>query len=294
MATVLNVSGLTDYVNSRKDELITKSSLGAKTLEYVEIMPNVKYKDALNYLDSTIDLREAACGWNPGGSDTFSERFIEVKTLEIEKEWCYLDFKKKFMNYQLMFEAGRETLPFEEKLAESNLAAIQDALDVLVWQGNSGLSIDGFISGATAASATTVEFGSGATVVEKVDAVVAACTAKMLKKGVNVFMSDTDFRTYIQESNGTCCANRPIIDAASASITYAGDSRIKLVPVPGLEGTGYIVAATPDALVYGTDIEDADSVWRIWFDEKEQKFDFRVLFNAGTQIKLPWEVVLGA
>lgn len=293
MATTLNLTALPDYIEQHKDQLFVEATVGAKTLDYVEIMPNVKYKDALNYLDSEVELQAASCGWNPAGSDTFAQRYIEVKAVEVEKEWCYLDFQKKYMNYQLNFEAGRETLPFEEKLAESNTNKIKEAVEELVWMGNSGLGITGFIADAAEASAATVEFNSGQTVVDKIDAMVAALPIKMLKKGVRIFVSYSDARNYVLALNSTCCANRPIQDAAGETFDYMGDSRVKIVPVLGLENAGVMVAATPDALVYGTDIEGSETAYRIWFDEKEQKFMFRVLFNAGTAIKFPDEVVVG-
>lgn len=293
-ANTLNVSSLPDYINEHKDELFVKATLGSKTLDYVEIMPNVKYKDAFNYLDSEIVLQDGSiCGWNPQGSDVFSQRYIETKVVEVEKEFCWKDFEKKYMNYQLLWEAGREKLPFEEKIANSNLAAIQEAVEDLVWQGDSGLSINGFIADAQAVSATTVNFESGQTVSAKIDAVVAALSIAMLKKGVNIYVSYTDFRSYIQEQNGACCSNKPVLDAAAESIGYFGDSRIKIVPVIGLEGTGAIVASTPDGLVYATDVEGSERAYRMWFDEKEEKFMLRVLFRAGTGIKMPEEVVLG-
>lgn len=294
MANTLSLTALPEYIEQNRDQLFVKSTVGAKSLDYVELMLGVKHKEALNYLDSEVVLQAGNCGWNPQGSDVFSQRYIEVNTVEVEKEYCYLDFKEKYMNYQLRFEAGRETLPFEEKIAESNVEAIKAAVENMVWQGNSGASVTGWLADAAAASAATVSFASGDTTVAKVDAIVAALSARMLAKGVNIFMSNTDFRNYILESNSTCCANRPILDAAAESITYAGDSRIKLIPVLGLEGTGAIVAATPDALVYGTDLEGSEGVYRIWFDEKEQKFLFRVLFNAGTAIKFVDEVIVGS
>lgn len=293
MANTLNLSALPEYIEQNRDQLFVDSTVGAKTLDYVELMLGVKHKEALNYLESEVVLQAAQCGWNPNGTDTFSQRYIEVHLVEVEKEFCYIDFKEKYMNYQLRWEAGRETLPFEESIAKSNVEAIKAAVEDMVWQGNSGASVTGFLADIADASAATVSFGSGATAVDKVDALVAAATAKMLSKGVNIFMSMTDFRNYVLESNGTCCAGRPILDAAADSIIYAGDSRIKLIPVLGLEDTGKMVAATGDALVYGTDIEGSETVYRIWFDEKEQKFLFRVLFAAGTAVKYPNEVVLG-
>lgn len=293
MANTLNLSSLPDYIQEHKDELFIKATLGGKTLGLVEIMPNVKYKDALNYLDSEVVLQDgSACGWNPQGSDTFAQRYIETVAVEVEKEFCAKDFEKKYANYQLLWEAGRETLPFEQKIAESNMNAIQDAVEDLVWQGNATLGISGFVADARA-EGVKVAFESGQTLTDKIDAVVAALSIEMLKKGVNIYVSYTDFRAYIQEQNGVCCSNKPVLDAASESITYFGDSRIKIIPVLGLEGTGAIVAATPDALVVATDVEGSEKTYRMFFDEKEEKFMFRVLFRIGTALKFPDQIVIG-
>lgn len=295
-ANTLNLNALPDYINEHKDELFIKATLGGKSLDYIEIMPNVKWKDALNYLDSTVVLQDGSvCGWNPSGEDTFTQRFIETVAVKIEKEFCWKDFEKKYMNYQLLWEAGREKLPFEEKIAQSNMNAIQEAVEDLVWGGDNILGISGILNDIENERdySIFVDFESGETATSKIDAVVAAIPMAALKKGVNVYLSYSDFRQYIQEANATCCANRPVIDAASESIKYFGDSRITLVPVIGLEGSGKIVAAPADALVYATDVENSENVYRLWFDEKEEKFMFRVLFRAGTAVKYPWEVVLG-
>lgn len=297
MATTLSVSGLTSFIDEKRDELFVKSVAGAKTLDYVEIYPGVKYKTALNYLDSTVVLADGSnCGWNPQGSDVFSERMLEVHPITVQKEYCWKSMREKFMNWDLAFQAGRENLPFMEKIANANVDAVKVAVDELLWQGNSGLSISGYtdlISAET--SAVKVEFATGATVVAKIDAVVAAIPVAALRKGVNIFLSYTDFRNYIAELNSTCCASRPIIDAAVDSLTYLGDSRIKLVPVIGLEGTGKIVAASVDALVAGMDLtKDSPEAYKWFYLDKEDTFNFKILFELGTQIKWPNEVVLGA
>lgn len=293
MATTLNINSLPEYVEVKKDQLFVDSVVGAKSLNYVEKMLGVKGKEALNYLDSEVEVREASCGWNPGGSDTFAQRYVEVTTAEVEKSWCYLDFAKAYTNAQMRFEAGLETLPFEEKIAESNVNATRKAIEEGVWQGISGVT-NGWLAEAAEVSAATVDFASGMTVSEKVNAVVAATTAKMLDKGVNIFMSMTDFRNYVLESNSTCCASKPQLDAASDEIIFAGDSRIKLIPVLGLENTGAIVAATPDALVYATDIDGSETAYDLWFDKDEQKFKFRILFNIGVAIKYIDQVIVGS
>lgn len=295
MANTLNLTALPDYIEQHRDELFIKSTLGTKSLDYLDIMTNVKFKEAINFLDSTVVLQDGSdCNWNPQGEDTFSQRFIEVVPVEVQKEYCWKDFRKKYMNYQLLWEAGRETLPFEEKIAQSNMNAIQEKMEDAVWQGITGLA-EGVIGKIKAESANTVNvtFASGETITEKVDKIVAAIPLVALKKGVNVFMSYTDFRTYIQESNAGCCSNRPVIDAASESISYFGDSRVTIVPVLGLEGQNAIVAFPKDAVVYGTDVDNADNHYEMWYSKDSDKFRFYVLWMFGIALRFPNEIVYG-
>lgn len=292
----LSVSGLTDYVNVHRDELLVSAVADSKTLRYVDIMGDVKYKDAIPYLDSSVVLDDGSqCGFEAKGEDVFSDRFIESHAVKVNKEWCWKDLEKKFANYQLNWQAGRETLPFEQKIAESNMGKIQEAVEELVWDGHSGLSITGFIADIQAESALTTEVSgltSASTAVEIVDAVVAAAQGnKAIKKGFNIFLSHSLFNSYVNGLNATCCANRSVIDAASEELTYPGDSRIKLIPVAGLENSGAVVAATPDALVYATDIEGSENVYKVWYSEDDDKFRMRVLFRAGTALRWPDQVI---
>lgn len=287
----INVNSLPQYVEENRDELFVKSVAGTKTLDYIEVMGGVKGKAALNYLDSSVVLANGEnCGWNPQGDDTFTQKYVETKLITVQKEFCWKDMRNKWMNYELNIAAGRETLPFEQKIAESNMAAIKKEVEKMVWQGNEGVGLAGFIAQMTADSA--VVKGTGADAVARIEKAIELIPGDALEKGVNIFVSWTDFRSYVKAKNAECCGNMPIIDANTAELIYAGDSRIKIVPVAGLEGTSKVIAATADALVYATDIEDADAVYRIWFDEKEDKFLFKVLFSAGTAVKYADELVL--
>lgn len=292
MATVFNISALADYTNAHSDELLVKASLGSKTLEYVAIAANVKYKDEVDALDSAVVLADGSeCSWDPAGSDTLSPIILEDHPVKINKSWCGKALRKKAAGHQLMWEAGRISLPYEEQFAESNLNAIQEAVETMVWQGDSATSVTGFIADAASASASTTELGSGSTATAVIDAAVAAVDARMLKLGVNIFVSDTLFRNYIQEQNGTCCANKPIQDAAVADYKYLGDSRITIIPVQGLEGASVAaVAASKRALIYVTDIENSENVYKMWNDDKTDETNFKVEFLAGTAIAFSDEV----
>ena len=288
----INVSALPEYIQENRDELFVKAIASTKTLDYIESMLGVKGKAALNYLDSTVVLADGeSCGWNPQGDDTFTQKTVSTKLVTVNKEFCAKQMRSKWMSYDLSLAAGRENLPFEQKIADSNVAAIKKAVEKLIWQGDVTLGIDGLLK-QIKAEETSIKVNGGTTILEKIGKVIAAIPAGALEKGVNVFMSYTDFRSYVEAKNAECCANMPIIDANVDYLVYAGDSRIKLVPVAGLEGTNKIVAAPYDALVYATDVEDSEGIFKMWFDEKEDKFLFKVLFTAGTAVKYSDEVVL--
>lgn len=289
----INVSALPAYVEQYTDDLLTKSMFGAKSLNYFEIMPNVKGTQALNYLDSTVILADGSeCGFDAQGSDVFTQREIVTKPLKVNKNFCDRDFLNKWAQHDLLLAAGREKLPFEEKLVNANLAAIANELEKAIWQGNT--VIDGILDVIEDASADVIKptVAEGASVVDKVDAVYMALPGAILEKSPIIFMGYTDFRAYVAELNGNCCANRPIIDANVEDYAYAGDSRVTIVPVGGLDGTGAIVAGARDNFVYATDVEDAHATFKLWFSDDEDVFKFKILFNAGVQVKFPSETVV--
>lgn len=298
MANTVSVSALTEAINVRRDELIVKSATSSKSAKYFYTMLGVKHKDVVPTLDSTIVLQDGSvCGWDPAGTDTFGKVEVEVFAAEVEKEFCQREFENSWLNYQLRWAAGLETLPVEDAIINSQLAQINLAVENGIWQGIDAIGLTGITDQLDALSAVTtnVTLNSGMTMTEKIDAVVAALGQDALSNpgGVQVFLSYSDFRKYVREQNASCCAGRDVIDAASEELAYLGDSRVKLIPVAGLENQGYIVAAPYQGLVYATDIENSENIYDFWFDRKEAKFLFRVLFMIGTAVRYPSLTVVG-
>lgn len=300
MASAINLTALSTYVDERSESLLTEAIMGAKTLDVIDVMLDVKYKAPLNYLDSEVVFANAStCGWDASGSDTFTQRMIEVSPVKVNKEWCARDMRKYWMNYQLLIDANRETLPFEEKLVDENLNAINKKLETAIWQESTLFTgLLGHIAADASNGIKTYDASAGVDYSEVIDKAYQNITDDMYARGeVVMFVSPTVYRGYISELNAVCCANREVIDAASDSITYPGDSRVTIRPTFGLTGAEisgkdvYVVCTWAKNLVFGTDVENSENDFKVWYDDKDEMTRFKVLFNAGTQIKFPAEVI---
>lgn len=300
MASAINLTGLSTYVDQKTDELLTEAIMGAKTLDVIDVMLDVKYKAPLNYLDSEVVFADAStCGWDPSGGDTFTQRTIEVSPIKVNKEWCARDMRKYWMNYQMLIDANRETLPFEEKIVDENLKAINAKLETAIWQESTLFTgLLGIIATDASAGIKTYDASAGVDYSEVIDKAYGEITDSMYARGeVTMFVSPTVYRGYISELNAVCCANRETLDAASEVITYPGDSRVTIRPTAGLTGAEisgkdvYAVVTWAKNLVFGTDVENSENDFKVWYDDKDEMTRFKVLFNAGTQVKFPDEVI---
>ena len=290
MASTIVKTSLPQYVNSNNDELLVKSMLGAKTLNYVDIMTNVKYKSALNYLDSAVVFADGSeCGFEAQGTDTLTQRTIEVKPIKVNKEWCDRDLLSTFANHQNLIAAGRETLPFEQKFVEANLVSIENELEKVIWQGDDSLGINGFVDLAGTEQGVIKVTGTADELIEKA---YDAIPEKVLALGdVIIFVNPTIFKAYVKAQNAACCANRDIIDVAAGEMSYLGDSRVRIVSVAGLEGVNAAIAGHRTNFTYATDVEGSENTFKLWYSDDADLFRFKVLFNAGVQYKFPSEIV---
>ena len=300
MAQTNNFSGLTAYVGVKRDEIIVKASTEAKSLNYFDLILGCKGgTELIPVLDHSVVLADASsCGWSEDGSDIISEVPLVVNPAKVEKSFCQRQFEKTWANYGLRWEAGREQLRLEEAFINGNIYATQDQLEQDLWgSGTTAYGMTGITGQLDAVSGetTNVDF-SGKTIIEQVDAMVAGMKTDAYKYGyegkVHLFMGEDSFANYTAALNNSCC-NGPKYDAAAEELPYAGNSRVIIVPVPGLNGSNEMVLAPARSIAYGTDIENSNSEADFWFDKLDAKYRLRILFMAGVVVKLPQYTVVG-
>ena len=285
----INITALPDYVEQNKIGLISKTVLGARTLDYVNIQTGVVGKTAINLLNTSVELGDGStCGWNEAGESTLSQREIEPALLKVNMAFCDKEMSKTFANYQVKMAAGRANLPFEQAFVEDVVKNTNGKLDGIVWNGVTigGKTYKGYLDIAKedAVSATTGESTYGSFL-----NVYKAIPAEVLDKAV-IFTGIDTYRDLVMELTAKNLYHYNPTVEESYEIVLPGTTT-KVAAVPGLNGKNAIVAANPEHMFYGTDMTGDDEVFKFWYSDDNQEFRLAIGFAAGVQFAFPDQVV---
>lgn len=297
-----DVSGLSNYVKEYQTELISKSVLGAETLDIISIQVGVKYQERLHLLAVSPSIQAASCEFSAAGDATFTERTITAPAMAVNMAFCPEDLLGKYGEWEVNHTAGRETLPFEEKLTTEITKNIARQVEDAIWQGISALSVAGigdyvseFVDWSTHSAPTdwsSVTAVSGA--YQAILAVYGAIPTEVLADAV-IFVGEGTYRSFVQQM---VSANLYHFDPAYGEeremFLPGTTTRIKAVPgLDGLAGGKAIIAADPKNLYWGVDLENGHEVFDLWYSRDHQQFRLNVKFNGGAQVAFPDQVTVG-
>ena len=154
------------YAGEFAGQYIAAALLSAKTLDnkYVEIHPNVKFKEVIQKLDVSGIVQDASCDFVTSGSVALSERILEPKELQVNLQLCKQEFVDSWMALQLGFSAF-DTIPasFNDYLISYVGGKVAEATEQNIWAGtNVNGQFTGFQSllSASVAAGTTVVSGA--------------------------------------------------------------------------------------------------------------------------------------
>ena len=155
------------YAGEFAGQYIAAALLSAKTLDnkYVEIHPNVKFKEIIQKLDVSGIVQNASCDFVTSGSVQLSERVLEPKELQVNLQLCKQEFVNSWNALQLGFSAF-DTIPasFNDYLISYVGGKVAEATEQNIWAGISGSNgqFAGFqtLLSASVAAGTTVVSGA--------------------------------------------------------------------------------------------------------------------------------------
>ena len=281
---MVNLSQLNVYVDENKLDLIRKSVLGAKTIDYLNLQTGIVGKTKINLLDTTVQFGDGSvCGWDEEGTSTITQREINPAPIKVNMSFCDKAMQKYFMNHQIAVAAGRSTLPFEEQFIAGVVEGVGKKLEDAIWNGVNINSVqyDGFTQIVTK-SVTT-----GSTVYDSVRNLYNGIPSASLMDTV-IFIGIDGFRSLAGELTAKNLYHYdPKVDEAFEMILPG--TTTKVIGVPGLDGSNKAYAINTKHAFYGTDMQNDNETFDFWYSKDNQEFRLAINFVEGVQVAFPDE-----
>ena len=204
----LNVSGLSVYTDENKLELIKKSLLEGRTMEFITVQPDIKSSATINIIDSTLVGQAGSCGFNPDGTTALTQRAISVTPIKVNESIC-LDTLESYYTQKMMNPGSyNESIPFEQIYAEEKAGKISAMLEDIIWKGDTALTgnislangllklidSEGTVVDGNVAAETSI---TAANVIDIVDGMIGVVPADIIDKDdLVLFLGYDTYRTY--------------------------------------------------------------------------------------------------
>ena len=309
-----DVSAFPAYTDQTQTEFLVRALYTGKTASILDaagqVIPGIKTSKALPIIESTIALQADGCGDTISGSTTFSVRSITVAKAKVREKLCAIDLETKWTQIGMKAGAAMDMGIFSNQIGSEKAASLAEVIELTTWTGatSSAGKWDGFctiltalgfggagdpVEGnqATAGGWTQLTSLTAANIDGAIANIYARIPARVLSKtDVVCFMGEDSFRLALLSLKTANLFHYTPEAATEMTMVYPG-TNIKLIGVPGLNGTNKMVAGSLSNFWLGTDLMNEEESFKIWYSEDLDTGIFQTKFKYGAQIAFPAETV---
>lgn len=297
-----NVQALPNYVDQNRPDLIAKSVIGAKSAGLFNLQTGVKGPTALNLISSEIEFGDgSSCGWDEAGSTSLSQAILRPRALKINMGICDKTLLSKWANYLVKVQANKldSDLPFEQYLIDDVLKNVKAGVEKMIYQGDAGnanaVEFDGLIKILAGGSPVRVSGTASESAYDFIKKVAAAMPASILdKEDLVILVPMPMYVSYIQD---LITANLYHYNPGNGENEYKlPGTNIRVIGVNGLNNTAtndYAIGGSLSNMFYGTNLEDGDEIFDLWYSKDNREFRLAIEFTAGVQVAFDDEIVFG-
>lgn len=319
------VSGLTAYVQQNVDELVTESLFTATTQKLIlaqgNVMTGVKGSQTVNRMDTDVIFQDDSdCGFNASGTTEFTQRTLTVGKIKVQEQFCPKKLEGKYTQQALPKGSTYDTMEFAKDFTDLKAGKIAEALEVAIWQastaggsGSNGLlnKFDGIkriitVGAGSVVDANAAAYYTGApettidTATKAKNAVLAVIKALPTqiqgKDDVRIFVGFNVYSLLVQAYVDANLFHYPpgtTADNQTGEFIVPGYN-YKVVPVHGLDSdpsVASIYAFRMSNIFLGTDLQNEEEVFRMWYSEDDMVIKFHAAFKLGVQFAFLDEIV---
>ena len=238
----------------------------AKSLEYLTMIENIKFKSNIQKQALSGVLADATCDFTDAGTLAMTEAVLEPKNLQVNLDLCKSTLLDSWEALQMRAGAGAPPpASFDDYVISYMAGVIADGTEGGIWLGTAAgagsfqgfVGTGGYLLNAQDATVVQVDNDGGAgtaytaaNIIANLQDLTAAIPAAVyVKEDLHIYMSPKTFRLYI-----SAVSTLGYINAYSMNKDYdAVFEGVKIAVCPGMRNDT-MVAAQKSNLFYGTDL----------------------------------------
>tara|TARA_R100001079_G_scaffold40337_1_gene20346 strand:- start:772 stop:1671 length:900 start_codon:yes stop_codon:yes gene_type:complete len=275
----------------------------AKTLEFLTILENVKFKTNIQKVAGASLIKDATCDFTDAGTLTMTEKVLTPKNLQINVDLCKKDLLSSWEANQMGAGSfNREAPDFNSFVISYLASSIADGVEGACWTGtNAGAgSFEGFLTASTGAFAvdggTTSSSASAAYTAGNIIANLGQLAADIDSEvygseDLYLYMNKKTYRFYISAISALSAF--PFNHMGEYTPEFEG---LKIAVCPGMPDN-QIVAAQQSNLFFGTDlVSDHTEIRLLDMTALDGSDNLRVVakYSAGVQVGVGADVCVQA
>jgi len=279
----------------------------AKSLGFLTMIENVKYKSNIQKQAAASVLADATCDFTAAGTLTMTENVLEPKLLQINMDICSETILSSWEALQMRAGAGAPPpASFDDYVISYMAGIIADGTESGIWTGTAAgagsfqgfVGTGGYLLAAQDATVVQVDNDGGAAtaytaaniIANLQDLTAAIPAAVYVKEDLHIYMSPKSFRLYI-----SAVSTLGYINAYSMNKDYdAVFEGVKIAVCPGMKDDA-MVAAQKSNLFYGTDLlSDATRINLLDLSQIDGSQNIRLVarYSSGVKQGIGSDIVL--
>jgi len=250
-----------NYSGEHAGQYIAAALKSATSLEYLNVLENVKFKRNITKVAGASLVADATCDFNDSGTLTLTERVLNPKELQINVDLCKKDLLEDWQAAQMRAGAHNRDMSndFTAFVMSYLSGTIADAVESSIWSGDEDAAgqFEGFLTATSGYFATDGTVGTDSAtaaydadnVITNLQSLVAAVPAQVYtKEDLYIYMNAKTYRFYISAISALSAF--PFNHMGQYSPEFEG---VKIAVCQGLPDNK-MVAAQKSNLFFGTDL----------------------------------------
>ena len=290
-----------NYSGENAGQYIAAALKSATSLEYLNVLENVKFKRNITKVAGASLVGNASCDFTDAGTLTLTERVLNPKELQINVDLCKKDLLADWQAAQMRAGAHNRDMSndFTAFVMSYLSGTIADAVESSIWSGAeaTGGQFEGFLTATTGYFATDGTVGTDSAtaaydadnVIANLQSLVAAVPAQVYtKEDLYIYMNAKTYRFYISAISALSAF--PFNHMGQYSPEFEG---VKIAVCQGLPDN-QMVAAQKSNLFFGTDlISDHSEIRMLDMSDLDGSDNIRVVakFTGGVQHGIGADIV---